>query len=130
METINDLINPGDPHSPTEQEVQEYVAMGYSRSGAISSLTTTKRNLSQQENEQEEHLSILGRRCLKFGLDPNNTSIFDLECVKFGLDPNNSSIVELKAVQLGLSKDVSSTELEKFGVDISGSIEIWTEDDE
>ncbi len=39
----NDLVNPEDPYSPTEKEVREYVQMGYSRSGAISSLTTTKK---------------------------------------------------------------------------------------
>jgi hypothetical protein len=41
----NNLVNPEDPYSPTEKEVREYMEMGYSRSGAISSLTTTKKTV-------------------------------------------------------------------------------------
>ncbi len=55
----NDLVNPEDPYSPTEKEVREYMEMGYSRSGAISSLTTTKKNREEeydpfQEGDAEE----------------------------------------------------------------------------
>lgn len=52
----NDLVNPEDPYSPTEKEVREYVQMGYSRSGAISSLTTTKKNREEQDDLADDGL--------------------------------------------------------------------------
>lgn len=48
----NDLVNPEDIYSPTEKEVREYVEMGYSRSGAISSLTTIKRNRTEKLDQE------------------------------------------------------------------------------
>ena len=49
----NELVDPNNPYSPTFKEVREYVAMGYSWSGAVSSLTTTKRDRAEQEEEED-----------------------------------------------------------------------------
>jgi hypothetical protein len=55
----NDLVNPDDVYSPTYKEVRDYVAMGYSWSGAVSSLTTTKRNLCENEEADVEELTYV-----------------------------------------------------------------------
>ncbi len=48
----NDLIDPLDEYSPTHKDVEGYVGMGYSRSGAICSLRTTNKNRAEKEEKE------------------------------------------------------------------------------